>query len=51
MEWQNYINEAAKRASRVLGIAPALKSEMEKAGFVSVQDKEYKVRFRFTIQP
>ena len=51
MEWQDYTNEAAEKASRALDIAPTLKPEMEKAGFASVQDKEYKVRFKFTFQP
>lgn len=47
MEWQNHINESSERNfGAPLNIAPTLKSEMEKVGFVNVQDEMYKVSFR-----
>ena len=44
LKWTENLNAAANKFGKVMNIAPMIKSSIEKAGFVNVVEKIYKVR-------
>lgn len=45
-KWLKNVHEGARKFGKDLNIAPTLKSAIEKAGFVEVEEKIYEVSFR-----